>query len=75
MAAAITEEPARHAALVEVGSGASTLLARVTPDAVARLKLAPGSRVLSLLLQCRALGDWSACHGKTLFAQRPVFVS
>jgi molybdate transport system ATP-binding protein len=46
---AITEQPARHAALVEVGSGASTLLARVTPDAIARLRLAPGSRVLALV--------------------------
>src|SRR5205823_3535566 len=43
---AITEQPARHASLVEVGSGRSALLARVTPDAVARLQLVPGSRVL-----------------------------
>jgi molybdate transport system ATP-binding protein len=46
---AITEQPARHASLVEVGSGRSALLARVTPDAVARLQLVPGSRVLALV--------------------------
>jgi len=46
---AITDEPARHASLVEVRSGRSVLLARVTPDAVARLQLVPGSRVLALV--------------------------
>ena len=46
---AIAEQPARHAALVEVGIGGSALLARVTPDAVARLRLAPGVPVLALV--------------------------
>ncbi len=46
---AITTDPVRHASLVEVASGASALLARVTPDAVARLQLAPGRRVLALV--------------------------
>lgn len=46
---AITEQPARHASLVEVAKGGNTLLARVTPDAVARLQLVPGSRVLALV--------------------------
>ena len=46
---AIRELPARHASLVEVASGGGALLARVTPDAVSRLRLAPGSRVLALV--------------------------
>ena len=46
---AITGLPARHAALVEVEIGEVALLARVTPDAVARLALAPGVAVLALV--------------------------
>jgi molybdate transport system ATP-binding protein len=46
---AIADLPARHATLVEVASGSGALLARVTPDAVARLRLAPGGRVLALV--------------------------
>ncbi|MBV9785502.1 MAG: molybdenum ABC transporter ATP-binding protein [Acidisphaera sp.] len=47
---AVTEDAARHAALVEVALGsASALLARVTPDAVARLCLGPGAPVLALV--------------------------
>jgi molybdate transport system ATP-binding protein len=46
---AITEVPRRHAALVEVAIGEAALLARVTPDAVARLALVPGVPVLALV--------------------------
>jgi molybdate transport system ATP-binding protein len=45
---AIHIDAARHAALVEINAGAA-LLARVTPDAVARLGLKPGSQVLALV--------------------------
>ncbi len=45
---AIHEDPVRHAALVEIDAGAA-LLARVTPDAVARLGLRPGGKVLALV--------------------------
>lgn len=45
----ITEDAARHTAMVELGSGESRLLARITPDAVARLGLAPGRPVLALV--------------------------
>jgi molybdate transport system ATP-binding protein len=45
----ITAEPARRSALVEVALASGTLLARVTPDAVTRLALAPGSAVLALI--------------------------
>ena len=44
----IHEDSARHAALVEIDAGA-VLLARVTPDAVARLGLRPGGKVLALV--------------------------
>jgi len=46
---AITPDPLRHAALVEVAIGEHALLARVTPDAVSRLGLAPGSAVFALV--------------------------
>jgi len=46
---AITEDAERHATLVEIVAGASVLLARVTPDAVARLGLQPGAPVLALI--------------------------
>jgi molybdate transport system ATP-binding protein len=45
---AITVEARRHAALVEVASGERSLLSRVTPDAVARLGLAPGAPVIAM---------------------------
>ena len=45
----ITEDAARHTAMVELGSGEFRLLARITPDAVARLGLAPGRPVLALV--------------------------
>ena len=45
---AITEDAGRHAALVEVASGGQALLARVTPDAVLRLGLAPGAPVIAM---------------------------
>ena len=44
----IHEDSARHAALVEIDAGA-VLLARVTPDAVTRLGLRPGGKVLALV--------------------------
>ena len=46
---AVVADPVRHAALVEVALDGSVLLARVTPDAVARLRLAPGAAVLALI--------------------------
>lgn len=45
---AIVEDVAQHAALVELELGDATLLARVTPDAVARLGLRDGALVLAL---------------------------
>ena len=46
---AITEDTALHTAMVELGTGEARLLARVTPDAVARLGLRPGKPVLALV--------------------------
>ncbi len=46
---AITEDPQRRAALVEVALPNGALLARVTLDAVAKLGLAPGVPVLALV--------------------------
>ncbi len=45
----IVEDPARHAAMVEVALDGEGLLARITPDAVARLGLVPGRPVLALV--------------------------
>ncbi len=45
----ITEDPARHAALVEIALPEGAFLARVTPDAVARLGLSAGVPVLALV--------------------------
>jgi len=45
----ITEDAARHTAMVELGTGELRLLARITPDAVARLALEPGKPVLALV--------------------------
>ena len=46
---AVAADPVRHAAMVEVALEEAVLLARVTPDAVARLGLAPGATVLALI--------------------------
>lgn len=46
---AIVHDPSRHAAMVEVALDDAGLLARVTPDAVARLGLAVGVPVLALV--------------------------
>ncbi len=46
---AVTEDAARHAALVEIAVGPKCLIARVTPDAVSRLGLRPGIPVLALI--------------------------
>lgn len=46
---AIVADERRHGATVEVRLEGAGLLARVTPDAVVRLGLAPGSRVLALV--------------------------
>ena len=43
----ILAEPSRHAVLVEVRLPGGTVLARITPDAVGRLGLAPGVAVLA----------------------------
>jgi molybdate transport system ATP-binding protein len=45
----IAEEPARRSVLVEVALAGGILLARVTPDAIMRLALSPGSTVLALI--------------------------
>jgi molybdate transport system ATP-binding protein len=45
----IAEEPARRSVLVEVALAGGTLLSRVTPDAIMRLGLSPGSAVLALI--------------------------
>ena len=56
---AITDDAARHAALVEVASGGQALLARVTPDAVARLALTPGAPVIAMFksVSVEVMGD------------------
>ncbi len=46
---AVTEDHTRHIAMVELATGEARLLARVTPDAVARLALRPGKPVLALV--------------------------
>jgi len=46
---AVSEDTVRHVALVEVVAEGAALLARVTPDAVARLQLAAGTLVLALI--------------------------
>ncbi len=45
----IVQDPGRHGAMVEVALDGAGLLARVTPDAVTRLGLAPGTPVLALV--------------------------
>ncbi len=45
----IVQDPGRHASMVEVALDGAGLLARVTPDAVARLGLVPGAPVLALV--------------------------
>jgi molybdate transport system ATP-binding protein len=45
---AITQELARHETLVEIALDDEPLLARVTPDAIALLGLAPGREVVAL---------------------------
>jgi molybdate transport system ATP-binding protein len=46
---AVATDQTRHTSLVEIARGESRLLARVTPDAVTRLQLAPGRPVLALV--------------------------
>jgi molybdate transport system ATP-binding protein len=46
---ATVSDPVRRSVLVEVGLPSGALLARVTPDAVTRLSLAPGAPVLALI--------------------------
>ncbi len=46
---AVGQDESRQATLVEVDLGPAALLARITPDAVARLGLAPGRGVLALV--------------------------
>lgn len=46
---AVTKDAARHTAMVELGTAGVRLLARITPDAVARLDLRPGKPVLALV--------------------------
>jgi len=55
----IAGDPARRAVMVEVGLPDGALLARVTPDAIARLALSPGGPVLALIksTSIEVLGD------------------
>lgn len=46
---AISADPVRNAAMVEIDVGGTTLLARVTPDAVVRLQLGIAAPVLALI--------------------------
>jgi molybdate transport system ATP-binding protein len=46
---AITQEPTRHETLVEIALGHESLMARVTPDAIELLGLAPGREVVALV--------------------------
>ena len=46
---AVTQDAARHAALVEIALADGAFLARVTPDAVVRLELRAGVPVLALI--------------------------
>ncbi len=46
---ALAPDPAHRATLVEISVGRAVLLARITPDAVTRLALAPGAGVLALV--------------------------
>lgn len=45
----VVPDPGRRAVMVEVALDGSALLARITPDAVARLDLVPGAPVLALV--------------------------
>ena len=45
----VVPDPSRHGAMVEVTLEGAGLLARITPDAVARLGLTPGAPVLALI--------------------------
>jgi len=45
----IAHDPNRHSSQVEIALPAGALLSRVTPDAIARLALAPGQTVLALV--------------------------
>ncbi len=45
----ITDDPVRGSVMVEIGLPDGGLLSRVTPDAIERLKLSPGSPVLGLI--------------------------
>jgi molybdate transport system ATP-binding protein len=45
----ITADTARRSVLVEIALAGSALISRVTPDAIVRLALAPGSAVLALI--------------------------
>ena len=46
---AVAHDEAAHAALVELDVGGGQLLARITMDAAARLRLRPGARVLAFI--------------------------
>jgi len=46
---AINQDNTRHSTMIEVALGEGALLARVTPDSVARLSLVPGMPVLALM--------------------------
>jgi molybdate transport system ATP-binding protein len=46
---AIAADPGHRASLVEVALGGGSVLARITPDAIARLALAPGTPVTALI--------------------------
>jgi molybdate transport system ATP-binding protein len=45
----ISQEPSRHETLVEIALDGASLLARITPDAIELLGLAPGCEVVALI--------------------------
>ncbi len=63
---AIAADPDHRAALVEAAVGSGSVLARVTPDAIARLALAPGTQV-SVLIKSMSVEILAGARGS-----RPV---
>ena len=58
----IAGDPARRSVLVEVALPSGALLARVTPDAIVRLALAPGGPVLALIKSTSIEGALERFH-------------
>ena len=67
---AIAEDARHGAAMVAIDADGAPLLSRVTPDAVARLELRPGAKVLALAksMSVEVLGTGAASAGRLLGA-------